>query len=107
MLSGMQNALRNVLTDLSFARTSRAASGDIVVVAIDPPSIERIGVWPWPRALHAELIRQLQRAGARDIAFDIDFSAPSDAGSDAAFVAALQEAGGSVVLPSFQQPARD
>ena len=107
LLSGLDAALRHVLTDYRFRWTSRAASGDIVVVAIDPPSIERIGVWPWPRALHAELIRQLQRAGASDIAFDIDFSAPSDAGSDAAFVAALQEAGGSVVLPSFQQPARD
>ena len=107
LLSGLDATLRHVLTDYRFRWTSRAASGDIVVVAIDPPSLERIGVWPWPRALHAELARQLQRAGVRDIAFDIDFSAPSDAGSDAVFVAALQEAGGSVVLPSFQQPARD
>ena len=34
------------------------ASGDVVVVAIDAPSIEQIGVWPWPRRLHAELLRQ-------------------------------------------------
>ena len=43
---------------------SRAqASGDIVVVAIDAPSIEKIGVWPWPRRLHAELLRQLRKRG--------------------------------------------
>ena len=103
MLSGMQNALQNVLTDLSFAWTSRHASGDVVVIAIDPPSIERIGVWPWPRRLHAELLRKLASAGVLDIVFDVDFSAPSDAASDQAFADALGEAGGSVVLPSFKQ----
>src|SRR5581483_12502170 len=56
--------------------------------------------------LHAEVIGQLERAGARDIVFDIDFSAPSDPASDAALVKALQDAGGSVVLPSFRQPVR-
>jgi CHASE2 domain-containing sensor protein len=102
-LSGMQNALQNVLADLSFAWTSRQASGDVVVIAIDPSSIERIGVWPWPRRLHAELLRKLESAGAQDIVFDVDFSAPSDAASDRAFADALEEAGGSVVLPSFKQ----
>jgi diguanylate cyclase (GGDEF)-like protein/PAS domain S-box-containing protein len=102
-LSGMQNALQNVLADLSFAWTSRQASGDVVVIAIDPSSIERIGVWPWPRRLHAELLRKLESAGVQDIVFDVDFSAPSDAASDQAFADALGEAGGSVVLPSFKQ----
>jgi diguanylate cyclase (GGDEF)-like protein/PAS domain S-box-containing protein len=102
-LSGLQNALQNVLTDLSFAWTPRQASGDVVVVAIDPPSIEKIGVWPWPRRLHAELLRKLESAGAQDVVFDVDFSAPSDAASDRAFADALEEAGGSVVLPSFKQ----
>ena len=39
--------------------------------------------------------------------FDVDFSTPSDAASDRAFVEALQSAGGSVVLPSFKQPGTD
>ena len=58
---GWHGALRNVLTDLRFAWQSRAATGDVVVVAIDAPSIEQIGVWPWPRRLHAELLRQLDK----------------------------------------------
>ena len=41
---------------------SRQASGDIVVIAIDAQSIDKIGVWPWPRPLHAELLRQFQKA---------------------------------------------
>jgi diguanylate cyclase (GGDEF)-like protein/PAS domain S-box-containing protein len=102
--SGLHGALRNALTDLRFAWEQRYASGDIVVVAIDAPSIEKIGVWPWPRQFHAELLRRLESAGVRDIVFDVDFSSPSAPASDQAFVQALETAGGSVVLPTFQQP---
>src|SRR5882757_1672951 len=104
---GWHGALRHALADLRFAWQSREASGDIVVIAIDAPSIDKIGVWPWPRLLHAELIRQLQNADVQDIALDVDFSTPSDAASDKNFAEALKSAGGSIVLPSFQQPGTD
>ena len=104
LCTGWHGVFRNALSDLRFAWLQRPATGEIVVVAIDAPSLEKIGVWPWPRGLHAELLRQLQLAGASDIAFDVDFSAPSDAAADRAFSEALQGAGGSVVLPSFKQP---
>ena len=107
LAGGWHNSLRHALADLRFAWQSRQASGDIVVIAIDASSIDRIGVWPWPRLLHAELIRQLQKADVQDIALDVDFSTPSDASSDRDFAEALQSAGGSVVLPSFQQPRTD
>src|SRR5947208_5449736 len=103
LAGGWHNSLRYGLADLRFAWQSRQASGDIVVIAIDASSIDRIGVWPWPRLLHAELIRQLQKADVQDIACDVDFSTPSDASSDRNFAEALQGAGGSVVLPSFRQ----
>ena len=102
--SGWHNGLRNVLADFRFALLSQPAGGDIVVVAIDAPSIDKIGVWPWPRRLHAELIRQLVHAGASDIVFDVDFSTSSDPLSDQLFLDALRYAGGSVVLPAFKQP---
>ena len=101
--TGWHASLRNALTDLRFAWQSRAASGNIVVVAIDAPSIEQIGVWPWPRRLHAELLHRLEAAGAQDVAFDVDFSTPSDPASDEAFVRALRDVGGSTILPSFKQ----
>jgi len=104
LLSGWHGVIRNALTDLRFAWQTRNASGEIVIVAIDATSIEKIGVWPWPRWLHAELIRRLESAGVRDIAFDIDFSTPSEPSSDLDFVDALADGGGSVVLPSFKQP---
>lgn len=104
VVGGWHSGLRHVLADLRFAWQSHPSSSDIVIVAIDAPSIEQIGVWPWPRRLHAELVRQLERAGASDIVFDVDFSTPSDAVSDQLFLDALKDAGGSVVLPSFRQP---
>jgi diguanylate cyclase (GGDEF)-like protein/PAS domain S-box-containing protein len=107
LAGGWHNGLRNGLADLRFAWLSQPASSDIVVIAIDAPSIEKIGVWPWPRRLHADLLRQLERAGASDIVFDVDFSTPSDPESDRLFLDALEQAGGSVVLPSFKQPGPD
>jgi len=107
LLGGWHSGLRHDLADLRFAWQSREPSGDVVVVAIDAPSIDQIGVWPWPRTLYAKLIGQLQKAGAQDIALDVDFSTASDAVSDRSFAEALEGAGGSVVLPSFQQPRTD
>jgi diguanylate cyclase (GGDEF)-like protein/PAS domain S-box-containing protein len=104
LASGWHNGLRNALADFRFQWLSQPAGNDIVVVAIDAPSIEKIGVWPWPRRLHAQLLRQLERAGASDIGFDVDFSTASDPESDQLFLDALKSGGGSVVLPSFKQP---
>ena len=105
LLTGMHTTLLNALTDTRFKWSPRAASGDIVLVAIDAASIEQIGVWPWPRQLHATLIDQLERAGASDIVFDVDFSSPSSPDGDRALAEALRRAGGSVVLPVFRQAA--
>lgn len=74
------------------------------MVAIDTASIQKIGVWPWPRSLHAELITKLQKAGVQDVALDIDFSSPSTPAFDESFAAALRQAG-SVILPVFKQPS--
>ena len=40
LLSSWHSGLRNVLADLRFAWQSHQASGDVVVIAIDAPSIE-------------------------------------------------------------------
>lgn len=103
LLIGFSRSLQNALTDLRFLAFPREASATTVLVAIDPPSIEQLGAWPWPRERHGELIGQLSRAGATDIVFDIDFSAPSNPNSDEAFATALNRAGQSVVLPAFKQ----
>ena len=70
----------------------------ITLVAIDDASLTQIGRWPWPRTVHAELIRKLHDAGARVIGYDVNFPEASDQASDSELAAALKDAD-SVVLP--------
>jgi len=94
--TGLDRSLRDALR-------SRPASGEIHIVEIDSRSLERIHRWPLPRSVHAAAVDRLHAAGARVIAFDVDFSADSDPLQDARFAASLKRAGGSVVLPTFRQ----
>lgn len=106
-LIGLPAALADLIADKRFLWPKRPASETIALVEIDAPSLARIGVWPWPRRHHARLIEQLEAAGVTDILFDVDFSARSNPVDDSAFAQALEKAGGSVVLATFQQRAGD
>ena len=43
-------------------------------IDIDDDSLEKIGQWPWPRTVVAELVARLANAGAASVAFDIVFA---------------------------------
>lgn len=81
------------------------ASAKIVLVEIDAKSLATSGQWPWPRRLHAALVDRLNALGSDTIAFDVDFSAHSNAADDGALAAALARSKASVILPTFRQPA--
>lgn len=85
----------------------REASGQIHIVEIDAASLAAVNRWPWPRRHYARLVDQLDDAGVRSIAFDVDFSAPSDPVDDAAFADALAQSRAQVYLPTFSQAAGD
>ena len=89
-------------------RGPRAAAMDPLILAIDSESLQvgellgarereasplwrRMGAWPWPRALQAELAAELLRRGAARVLFNIEFSQPSRYGpaDDRAFAEAL------------------
>ena len=101
--TGVLAPLSHWLGDLRFSAATRPASGKIVLVEIDARSLDAIGRWPWPRRIHGDLVRVLQGLGAADIAFDVDFSAASSEGEDAAFEEALSQAGGDTILAAFRQ----
>lgn len=62
----------------------------VTLIAIDEPSMAAIGLqWPWPRSQHAELIRQLRKAGTKAIAFDIVFAEPTDPAEDQVLIDAM------------------
>lgn len=96
-------SLDRLLGDARFSLLTRPASGDVVFLEIDSQSLAQIGVWPWPRQQHGEILDKLTALGAADVAFDIDFSSRSSDDGDAAFEAALARAGGFTYLASFEQ----
>lgn len=91
------------LMDFRFGLISRSTTGSLVLVDIDPASLNRMGVWPWPRTFHAQVIDLLDSAGARRIAADIDFSSRSSPPEDQALAHVLAKAGRKVILPVFRQ----
>lgn len=48
-------------------------SKDVALVNIDDYSLEKLGMWPIPRAIHAQMIDQLKVFGAKVVALDILF----------------------------------
>jgi len=46
-------------------------STPVTVVEIDEKSLGRLGQWPWPRGVLAELLRDIERAGPAAIGLDI------------------------------------
>ncbi|MBO0346077.1 EAL domain-containing protein [Roseibium sp. CAU 1637] len=104
-VSGGLAYLTRPLAEARFSFLHSAPTGDIVFVEIDARSLQEAGIWPWPRRLYAEALDKLREMGASDIVFDIDFSSKSSSANDLIFSQALERAGGSVGLATFQQPA--
>lgn len=48
----------------------------VVIVDIDERSLSRIGQWPWPRTVLAQLVDRLTAGGALVVGFDIMFAEP-------------------------------
>ena len=81
---------------------------NIIVVAIDEPSFQELGLqWPWPRSLHAQLINNLKKAGAKAIAFDVLFVEPSKyPGDDKIFAESIKNAGNVILGANISQIKR-
>lgn len=74
--------LENRVSDY-FVRThalTLQADPDIVIVDIDEKSLasmaDTAGSWPWPRAVHGELVEAIERQQPKAIVFDILFTDP-------------------------------
>ncbi|MDW5595500.1 adenylate/guanylate cyclase domain-containing protein [Conexibacter stalactiti] len=62
-------------------RGSDGPPPDVLIVEIDDAAYNRLG-FPFPRRLHARAIEALLAAGARRIAYDVQFSEPSSRAAD-------------------------
>lgn len=80
--SGALERIDNRIGDfmLTIEARTRTPPKDIVLVAIDQASLEddalkaAAGSWPWPRAIHGELLANLQAFQPKAIVFDIFFN---------------------------------
>jgi EAL domain-containing protein (putative c-di-GMP-specific phosphodiesterase class I)/CHASE2 domain-containing sensor protein len=78
------------------------ASGQVVVLKIDDPSLQAYGNWPWPRRNQAQLVDLLTEAGARRILYDINFSFASNPVDDRAFADAIRRSGRVTILARYK-----
>ncbi|WP_430387312.1 CHASE2 domain-containing protein [Dyella sp. 20L07] len=106
LASGVLQPIDNALYD-AHMRHWRYATGDqVVIVAIDPQSLAKLGNWPWPRAVHAQLIHALTEAGVRGIGMDVTMAEPdvNHPENDRAYAEEIHR-NGHVVMPVFAEAA--
>lgn len=61
--------------DLKFLyRGPKAPSPQVVLVAIDDDSVQKVGRWPWSREIITRLLAKLKAAGPRAIGLDVIFA---------------------------------
>ncbi len=96
--------VNHLVQDAGLRLVSRPAHPDIVIVAIDDPSIAAIGRWPWRRALHAELIARVSAQQPRAIGMDVLFNEEDlDYPEDDVLLADAMRRSARVVLPVLRR----
>lgn len=99
-LSGLTAPLDRGLFDRLAGARHAQGEQQVVVVAIDAPSVSQLGPWPWSRRELANLVDRLTAAGTRAIGLDLLLAQPSlyDPEGDALLTQAIRR-NGAVVLP--------
>jgi adenylate cyclase len=71
---------------------------NVVIVGVDNASVSKTGVYPVPRDRYAQVLRNLQAAGAAVVAFDVGFPDARETKTDDEFATALAASTIPVVL---------
>jgi adenylate cyclase len=87
-------------------RGSRAAPPEVLIVAVDKASSDRLALpndlRKWPRSIHARLTDVLTESGAAVIAFDIFFEDPRSPPEDARFAESIRNARNTILCERLQ-----
>ncbi len=99
--------LDRVIYDAQLRFWSRPAAENIVIISVDEESLTAIGRWPWPRSVHAKLLKALSDEQPLAIGFDIILAEPDslDPLSDAALADALEN-NRNVIMPVVIEQSR-
>lgn len=104
MASGITEKADDAFYDLHMRHWSYPTSDRVVIVAIDPQSLAKLGNWPWARSVHARLVDRLTSAGVRGIGIDITMAeADADHPDDDLAVARAIGRNGHVAMPVFAE----
>jgi adenylate cyclase len=87
----LMRSLESQSLDARFSvRGTQEQPNDIVVVGIDDVTFSELGVqWPFPRSLHGRVIDRLREAGAKVVAYDVQFTEPTTPKQDNALIEAV------------------
>ncbi len=109
--AGALTAAELYTVDMRYSvRGERAAPRDVVVVAIDDRTLGGLRFQPelallgFPRSLHGRVINRLHEAGARTIAYDVQFTEPTVPDQDNRLIDAVGDAGGAVLATTLVDP---
>lgn len=98
--TGILSRFDRLVYDLQIEFNRFTPSNEVVIVAVDQASLDKLGHWPWPRRTHGELIERLNDGDAAVIGLDIIMSEAdqNNPESDQYLIDAVAAAG-NVILP--------
>lgn len=101
---GLFQGFENFFEDLLVS--PKAIHDDIVILAIDNESINRIGQWPWPREIFGRAFLKLNQHPPKAVGLDVVFAEPSRVGTsdDAALAQAIEHITYPVIFPLEATP---
>jgi adenylate cyclase len=91
--------------DVRFSvRGEQSPPPDVVGIYVDDVTFDEMPdeAWPFRRGLHGRVIERLREAGARVIAYDVQFTEQTVAKEDDALIGAVERARGRVVLATTE-----
>jgi serine/threonine-protein kinase len=88
-----------ILYDLNFSFAPALSQDSVVIVGIDPASINEVGAWPWPRGTIARLVNTINACSPRVLAIDVLFPPKRDNTGDSDSLAAALCRVRKLVLP--------
>ena len=91
--------LDRLLHDTWVRLDQRQTPADLVIVGIDPQSLQDYGRWPWPRPLQAQLLEKLGATEASGVVLDLLYTEPAKDSSDDVRLAQAIQTLPTTVLP--------
>jgi adenylate cyclase len=105
---GILDSQEQSTVDVRFSiRGPHGTPDNIVIVGIDDATFQDLNLhWPFPRRLHARVIDRLRLAGAKVIAYDVQFTEQTDVVDDNALINAVGRAGNLVLSTTVVDKGR-